>query len=715
MSAANGAQSAEARIDLRHEADFRLGLLQVRPSLREVAGEGWSETLEPRVMQVLVALARGDGAVVTKEQLAESCWEGRIVAEDSLHRCIARLRRLAEARGGFSIATIPRAGYRLARAPGSIGEEAVGAVSAPATRRLPWLWLTAGGAAAIAAAALVFVFTRPSERATEWMIVETVPLVSTPLIERHPAISPDGAMIAYSAGTDIFARHIYLKNISGGDSIRLTDDAYDDTAPAWSPDGKRIAYMAFKAGEPCRIEIVAVPAGLPREVGRCHTVQRSQVAWTPSGDGVFFQDSASPNVPTQIMRLDLAHGTRSAVSHPPPGSHGDEKPGVSPDGRSLAYLRISDASDELIVQRLDSHVARSILHGKSWGLDYAWSEDSRALFIQTNVGGDHAIWLNTLDGSAPVRLTSSPLQLGRLASGPGGLLATEVYEEQIDLAKSSSRDDAQPQIVEDAKGLNWGASYAPDGTLAFLSNRTGEMAVWVMKPGSAARELAGFGSQFLYHLRWSPDGSKLVFGMAADGGKSILRVISASGAEIADIAASNSGLGAAAWSEDGRSLVWPARDPHGWRLWRARLDNPTMRVPASGYGWCVVELLGNALFASKPDAPGVWRLDGPSRVTLIATEPRPESGPEVNSHEPEFNSRWIIAGQQIVYADMDDPKHPKFRSEPISGGSSKIIADGAGYLDGRGFSFDPRTATVTFAKMVRDDSDIVLMRLARKR
>ena len=48
-------------------------------------------------MEVLVALKRADGRVVSREELIEVCWGGRIVSEDAVQRCIARLRRLFEA------------------------------------------------------------------------------------------------------------------------------------------------------------------------------------------------------------------------------------------------------------------------------------------------------------------------------------------------------------------------------------------------------------------------------------------------------------------------------------------------------------------------------------------------------------------------------------------------------------------------------------------
>jgi TolB-like protein/DNA-binding winged helix-turn-helix (wHTH) protein len=104
---------APLSIDLAGETDFALGKLRIRPSLREVECAGEKEPLEPRVMQVLVALARRRGEVTSRDQLVQECWAGRVVGEDALQRCIAKVRRLAQARGSFAIETIARVGYRL--------------------------------------------------------------------------------------------------------------------------------------------------------------------------------------------------------------------------------------------------------------------------------------------------------------------------------------------------------------------------------------------------------------------------------------------------------------------------------------------------------------------------------------------------------------------------------------------------------------------------
>ena len=126
--------SAELRppsIDLTHEAPFRLAGLEVRPSTLEVLADGRRELLEPRVMQVLVALAARRGEVVSRDDLIQSCWGGRVVGEDAINRCISRLRRLGRTYGGFSVETVARVGHRLRE------DEGVG------RRAALWVWAVA--------------------------------------------------------------------------------------------------------------------------------------------------------------------------------------------------------------------------------------------------------------------------------------------------------------------------------------------------------------------------------------------------------------------------------------------------------------------------------------------------------------------------------------------------------------------------------------------
>lgn len=103
------------RVVLAHELPFRLGGVHVIPATRQIEGAGGPETLEPRVMQVLVVLARAAGVIVTRDELIEQCWDGRTVSDDAINRVISRLRQIGAgiACGTFTIETITKVGYRL--------------------------------------------------------------------------------------------------------------------------------------------------------------------------------------------------------------------------------------------------------------------------------------------------------------------------------------------------------------------------------------------------------------------------------------------------------------------------------------------------------------------------------------------------------------------------------------------------------------------------
>ena len=108
------------RINLAETPDFDLGGLRVSPARRQVSMSGECRELEPKVAQVLIALASASPAVVSRDNLVEQCWDGRIVGDDALNRCILALRHLAREYSPepFAIETVPRVGYSLVAGPG---------------------------------------------------------------------------------------------------------------------------------------------------------------------------------------------------------------------------------------------------------------------------------------------------------------------------------------------------------------------------------------------------------------------------------------------------------------------------------------------------------------------------------------------------------------------------------------------------------------------
>jgi len=93
-----------------------LGALTIEPSLRRVArSDGRERFLQPRIMQVLVALAASPGAILSRDDLLARCWNGVVVGEDAIDRAIGQLRRLLAdlGDGQVQLETITKVGYRL--------------------------------------------------------------------------------------------------------------------------------------------------------------------------------------------------------------------------------------------------------------------------------------------------------------------------------------------------------------------------------------------------------------------------------------------------------------------------------------------------------------------------------------------------------------------------------------------------------------------------
>ena len=132
-------------IDLSAEPRFQLGPAWIDPSAHECTIGDKAERIQPQTLKVLVALHDRSGRVVTRDQLTDRCWDGRVVGEDVINRCISLLRRMATDNGCFKIETVPRAGYRLVEtAPRSVRKHtaiSAAAVAVAIAGLFGWIWL----------------------------------------------------------------------------------------------------------------------------------------------------------------------------------------------------------------------------------------------------------------------------------------------------------------------------------------------------------------------------------------------------------------------------------------------------------------------------------------------------------------------------------------------------------------------------------------------
>lgn len=230
------------QVDLAHEPDFQLGAMHVSPSTARVRLGDAEDRLEPRVMQVLVTLARAGGSTVTRDQLVDACWEGRIVSDDAIGRIIAKVRTLARSYdpAPFELDTLPKIGFRL-RVLGEGEGEGEGEGLRPAGRRIRRRGLILAGLA-IAAVALAAVFVwqvrKPVLPASHNGRVEVVAfqaLHPEPLLLRLAASLDDAVMRSLARGGLATAPQVAQRGDAGSDAefrITGTVDRRDDRVVA---------------------------------------------------------------------------------------------------------------------------------------------------------------------------------------------------------------------------------------------------------------------------------------------------------------------------------------------------------------------------------------------------------------------------------------------------------------------------------------------------
>ena len=212
-----------------------------------------------------------------------------------------------------------------------------------------------------------------------------------------PSVSPDGRRMVYrvsSNGADASDLYVVGMGAGGEPPRRITHSGRHDTQPAWSPDGKWIAYISVPAGTSGDFELQIVhPDGSGVRTVHAGVTTMVGPAWSP--DGRTIAVGSRNGVNDQIELVDVATGTTSWLN-----GAGGNWPAWSSDGR--LYFSTTDASgnrasiDAMTVGR--DGVAQHIVAG---GDMPAISRDAHKLAFLKSAGGADQIFVADADGRNP--------------------------------------------------------------------------------------------------------------------------------------------------------------------------------------------------------------------------------------------------------------------------------------------------------------------------
>lgn len=152
----------------------------------------------------------------------------------------------------------------------------------------------------------------------------------------EPAYSPDGRYIAFVSSRNNFDWEIYVMNADGARVMQLTnDDPARNTAPAWSPDSQRIAFASYEGQSRSEIHVMDRDGGNRRRL-TANNILSEYPAWSPNGRLIAFASNRDGN--KDIFVMDADGRNQRNLTH---SSFDENFPAWSPDGLWIAFSRFS--------------------------------------------------------------------------------------------------------------------------------------------------------------------------------------------------------------------------------------------------------------------------------------------------------------------------------------------------------------------------------------
>ena len=226
-----------------------------------------------------------------------------------------------------------------------------------------------------------------------------------------PAWSPDGRRLAY-VSFETQKAVVWVQDLSTGERRMVANFRGSNSAPAWSPDGRQLAVALSRDGL-TQLFTMPVAGGTPQRVTSSNSIDTEPV-FSPDGRRLYFVSDRGGG--PQIYRVDAGGGPVERVTF---AGNYNISPAISPDGRLLAFVTRQGAAFRLMTMGLDGGAATALTDTAD-DESPSFAPNGRLLVYATRAQGQDVLMTSTLDGKIKTRLLSSGADMREPAWGPYG-------------------------------------------------------------------------------------------------------------------------------------------------------------------------------------------------------------------------------------------------------------------------------------------------------
>jgi Tol biopolymer transport system component len=457
-----------------------------------------------------------------------------------------------------------------------------------------------------------------------------------------PQWSPDGKRIAFESSRD--GGGIFLINPDGSDMVRLIGNA---GWPAWSPDGKRIAFHR-RGPESVEIYFINLSGGDPVRLTN-DAVFDANPAWSPDGAQIGFSRGTAPGALNVFVMNADGSGQRPLTNFKAWAGG----PMWSPDGKRIAFgmasdMAVIDHAVYLMEPDGSGIVKLPWFNKNNSGQWFSWSRDGKRLVTTSEQTGDDEIYIVSAEFSADTRLTRHVADDFQPDWSPDGKQI--VFVSARDGGRAIYAMNADGSNVRKLHDLDWRTihvrpRWSPDGArIAFAEVRDGASDVCSMSANGADFKILTDPPASDSDPFWFPDGNRILFSSVRDG-KQRLYTMNADGRDQQRIAHISLAAGFPALSPDGKKIAFINLND----LYLVDLNGgrPRKLSPAAGeYGPPAWSPDGQKIAVGVGNEEGVviWVMDADGRRPVRLTAKGQING----------GPRWSPDGSKLLYSSQRD-------------------------------------------------------------